>query len=405
MSRGIGLEDLTVIEALKSGYAPDGGDLREHNADKNSVGFGLLHYAFVRNLQPEHALALGSRYGFVPACIALALKANGKGRLHFVDANYDDRTDCFRTAYGGTGYWGKPVSELFRTLDLHDWIDVFIERTNSFFARTSAQYGYVYIDADHSYEGVKYDFERACEHLAPGGIVTFHDALVDASCAEKLPDPGAFGIKKFLQEHFPEALVLDRWPGLAMVQPKRPNQPSASSSEITGLRQQLAAQEEQIRAMQSKMSLVETLSAKLDEASVKLNDRLGQHDAYYELIARVRSLVRRTVPKGSTVLVVSKGDDQLVCLENQQAMHFPQHESGVYAGEHPKDSTEAVSYLNRQRSKGAQYLLFPQTAFWWFESYPEFKDHLDQHYKVVAQQQDTGVIYWLCSPVGSKTYL
>jgi predicted O-methyltransferase YrrM len=404
MSDGIGLEDLGVVAALRRAYAPDGGDVREHNADNASLGFGLLHYAFVRNLQPEHGLALGSRYGFVPACIALALKANGKGRLHFVDANYDDRTDCFRTAYGGTGHWGKPASELFRTLDLHDWIDVFIERTDSFFARTSAQYGYVYIDANHSYEGVKYDFEQALQHLAPGGIVTFHDALVDSSYSDKVPDPGAFGIKKFLQENFPEALVLDKWPGLAMVQPKRPNTSGGTLTEMTQLRQQLAAQEEQIRAMQSKMSSVETLSAKLDEALVKLNDRLGQHDAYYELIARVRTLVRQTVPKGSTVLVVSKGDDQLVCLDNQQAMHFPQHESGIYAGEHPKDSLEAISQLNRLRSKGAQYLLFPHTAFWWFESYPEFKDHLDQNYKVVAQQQDTAVIYWLCSPVGSKTY-
>jgi predicted O-methyltransferase YrrM len=405
MSQGIGLEDLGVIEALKRAYAPDGGDVREHNADDNSIGFGLLHYAFVRNLQPEHALALGSRFGFVPACIALALKANGKGRLHFVDANYDDRVDCFRTAYGGTGYWAKPASELFRTLALHDWIDVFIERTDSFFTRTAAQYGYVYIDANHSYEGVKYDFEQAVAHLAPAGIVTFHDALVDASCADKVSDAGAFGIRKFLQERFPEALVIDRWPGLAMVQPKRPNQSSASSEEITRLRQQLAVQEERIRAMQSKVGLVETLSAKLDDAMVKLNERLEQHDAYYELVARVRSLVRRTVPKGSTLLVVSKGDDQLVCLDNQQAMHFPQDEGGVYAGEHPNDSAEAISYLNRLRAKGAQYVLFPQTAFWWFESYPEFKAYLDQNYKVVAQQQDTGVIYWLGSPVGSKTYL
>lgn len=405
MSRGIGLEDLGVIEALKGAYAPDGGDAREHNANNNSIGFGLLHYALVRNLQPEHALALGSRYGFIPACIALALKANGKGRLHFVDANYDDRTDCFRTAYGGTGYWAKPASEVFSTLALHEWIDVFVERTDSFFTRTSVQYSYVYIDANHSYEGVKYDFEKAFEHLAPAGIVTFHDALVDANCADKVPDPGAFGIKKFLQERFPEALVIDRWPGLAMVQPKRPNQPGASSGEITRLRQQLAAQEEQIRAMQSKVGLVETLSAKLDDAAAKLNERLAEHDAYYELIARVRSLVRRTVPEGSTVLVVSKGDDQLVCLDKQQGMHFPQGAGGVYAGAHPRDSAEAVSYLNKLRSNGAQYLLFPQTAFWWFESYPEFKEYLNRNYKVVAQQPETGVIYWLCSPVGSKTYL
>src|SRR5262249_4826877 len=365
--------------------------------------FGLLHYAFVRNLRPEHALALGSRYGFVPACIALAFKANGKGHLHFVDANYDDRTDCFRTAYGGTGYWSKPASELFRVLDLHQLIDVFIERTDSFFARTSAQYGYVYIDANHSFEGVKYDFEQALQHLTPGGIVTFHDALVDSGCANKLPDPGAFGIKKFLQERVPEALVVHRWPGLAIVQPTRPNPSGDSLSEITRLRQLLAAQEEQIRTMRSQMGSVEALSARLDETLVKLNERLAQHDAYYELIARVRTLVRRTMPKGSSVLVVSKGDDQLVCLENQHAMHFPQAESGVYAGEHPKDRVEAISRLELLRSAGANYLVFPQTSFWWFESYPEFKAHLDQNYKLIVRREDTAIVYSLCGSRGSPT--
>lgn len=402
MSNVIGLEDLSVIEALKTAYAPDGGDVREHNADKDTLGFGLLHYALVRNLRPEYALALGSRYGFVPACMALALKANGKGRLHFVDANYDDRTDNFRTAYGGTGYWSKPVSELFRTFSLHDWIDLFIERTDSFFLRTSTQYGYVYVDANHSYEGVTYDFEHAFQRLAPGGIVTFHDALVDSSCAEKLPDPDAFGVKRFLQERFPEAIVLDRWPGLAIVQPKRSSEPVVISSEITQLRQQLAAQDEQIRAFRTKMALLDKLEAKLDNLLVNLNDRLLQHDGYYELIARIRTLVRQMVPKESTVLVVSKGDDQLICLENQRCSHFPQHETGVYAGEHPKDSTEAISGLERLRSKGGQYLIFPQTAFWWFESYPDFKEHLDRNYRMLARKEDTAVVYSLCESAGSR---
>lgn len=399
MSQVIGLEDLAVITALKAAYAPDGGDVREHNADGSTLGFGLLHYALVRNLKPDYALALGSRYGFVPACIALALKANGQGHLHFVDANYDDQTDSFRQAYGGTGYWSKPASELFGTLALQSWIDVFIERTDSFFARTTARYAYVYIDANHSYDGVTYDFEQAAQRLVPGGMITFHDALVDAAYQDKLPDPGAFGVKQFLEERFPEAIILDRWPGLAILQPKSP---PAMAGEVARLRKQLAAQEDQVRALKNQVASLGAMKERLDETLVKLNDRFSQHDAYYELIARVRNLVRETVPRESIVLVVSKGDDQLVCLEQQRGRHFPQDDAGVYAGEHPPDSVAARLHLERLRAGGAQYLVFPQTALWWFECYPDFKQHLDGNYRVLAQREDTAVIYSLCeSPTGS----
>jgi predicted O-methyltransferase YrrM len=198
----IGLENLEVVHALKTAYAFDGGAEREHNASPEGLGFGLLHYSFVRNLQPDFALAIGSRYGFVPACIALALKANGKGRLHFVDANYDDRTDQFAKAYGGTGHWSRPIQELFGTLQLHEWIDLFVERTDAFFPKSTVQYGYIYIDGNHSYQGVAYDFSQAISHLAAGGLISVHDALVDQLNGAAPTDPGGFGIKQYPRRSF-----------------------------------------------------------------------------------------------------------------------------------------------------------------------------------------------------------
>src|SRR5579862_7181749 len=178
MSTVTGLENQEVVDALKAAYAFDGGAEREHNSAKGSIGFGLLHYAFTRNLRPDYALAIGSRYGFIPACIALALKANGKGRLHFVDANYDDQTDQFAKAYGGTGHWsGGQAQQLFGALQLYEWIDLFIERTDTFFPRSTVQYGYIYIDGNHSYQGVEYDFSQAVPRLAPGGTIAVHDAM------------------------------------------------------------------------------------------------------------------------------------------------------------------------------------------------------------------------------------
>jgi hypothetical protein len=92
------------------------------------------------------------------------------------------------------------------------------------------------------------------------------------------------------------------------------------------------------------------------------------------------------VPTGATVLVVSKGDNQLLELGNRRAWHFPRSEDGS-AGYYPADSDSAIVHLEKLRAKGAEYLLFPISAFWWLEHYTGFAAHLKLHYRVVAEEE------------------
>jgi hypothetical protein len=55
-----------------------------------------------------------------------------------------------------------------------------------------------------------------------------------------------------------------------------------------------------------------------------------------------------------------------------------------FSGYYPLDSDEAVARLEALREKGAEFLLVPCTAFWWLEHYPEFKSHLENRYRVIA---------------------
>jgi glycosyltransferase involved in cell wall biosynthesis len=105
---------------------------------------------------------------------------------------------------------------------------------------------------------------------------------------------------------------------------------------------------------------------------------------YQRLIVRIREAVHTTLPPGATVVVVSKGDEELLELgEGRRGWHFPQNEEGVYAGYYPADSTEAIAHLEELRDRGAEFLLFPGTAFWWFEKYEGFGRHLEGHYRRV----------------------
>lgn len=101
---------------------------------------------------------------------------------------------------------------------------------------------------------------------------------------------------------------------------------------------------------------------------------------YRELAGRIRGIVSEKLPPGATVLVVSKGDEELVRLDGREGWHFPQAENGTPTGYHPADSRGAIEQLEHLRAKGAGYLLFPSVAFWWLDYYSDFLRHLDERY-------------------------
>jgi hypothetical protein len=102
---------------------------------------------------------------------------------------------------------------------------------------------------------------------------------------------------------------------------------------------------------------------------------------YQDLTARIREVVNASLPADATVLVVSKGDDDLLELDGRRAWHFPQNEAGVYAGYNPADSGEAIAHLETMRAKGAGFIVFPRTAFWWLDHYADFRRHLESRYQ------------------------
>jgi predicted O-methyltransferase YrrM len=209
-----GLEDQSVLAEIKKAFAPDGAAEREHNARADSTGFGLIHYSLVTNLKPERVLAIGSRHGYVPSILALALKANGSGELDFVDANYSDAVHGVEVAYGGVENWSGDAGQKFSSFGLQDVINVHIQRSEEFFATCQTKYGYVYLDGDHSYDGCRYDFEHSLSLALPGAMIALHDVSVS--------QPG-FGVKHFfaeLDENLYNKILIPAWPGLGIVQRK-----------------------------------------------------------------------------------------------------------------------------------------------------------------------------------------
>jgi GT2 family glycosyltransferase len=116
---------------------------------------------------------------------------------------------------------------------------------------------------------------------------------------------------------------------------------------------------------------------------------------YASLTERVQQIVAENVPRGATVLVVSKGDDNLVRFDGWQAKHFPATEDGRWVGHHPADTTEAVALLEAARQNGGSFFLLPKTGFWWLEYYEGLEQHLLSRYDTVVRDDNTCVLFAL----------
>ena len=117
--------------------------------------------------------------------------------------------------------------------------------------------------------------------------------------------------------------------------------------------------------------------------------------AYADLAPRIAALVEELTPVGAIVLVVSKGDEDLVRFDGRSGWHFPRAAGGQYAGHHPLDGSWAVEHLESLRAAGGAYLVLPSTYYWWFEHYPELERHLRGRYERIRAPEEACRIYRL----------
>ncbi len=178
---------------------------------------------------------------------------------------------------------------------------------------------------------------------------------------------------------------------LALIKGER----KSARREAQELRQRL---KEQIRTGDILTARVRSLEGREKDLEVNLletRNQLADYLEYRQMIQAIGEKVATELPENAAVLVVSKGDDDLLRLGNRRAFHFPQDESGQYSGHYPPDSAGAIDHLDALCAQGADYLLFPAIALWWLDHYAEFKKHLEETYRRVVSEENVCVIYAL----------
>ena len=156
---------------------------REQAANLN-LGFGFLYYGLVRALRPEHALVIGSGYGFSVVCLALGLKDNGRGALSFVDPSYSLVRDGPAKTIGGADFWNDPerVRGHFARFGVEEVATHYKHTSEEFFARYDEfhlpEIDLAFIDGNHSYRHVQHDVDALLKHTHKNGYFLLHDTNI-----------------------------------------------------------------------------------------------------------------------------------------------------------------------------------------------------------------------------------
>lgn len=154
-------------------------------------------YAALLILLKEHkpksylALGIGNGGSFATECYFM------KESLVLADA-----VDCL--AYRNLGI-GQCEEEILSFVDFAKSIGIdtkfYNEKTDDLFEDYNVHsYDVIFIDADHSYEGVKKDFINSQKHINEGGLIIFHD-IASKAC------PGIMKIWSEIKQQDPERCI------------------------------------------------------------------------------------------------------------------------------------------------------------------------------------------------------
>lgn len=139
------------------------------------LGAGILYYAIAYAVKAKVCVCLGSGGGYVPRLMRQAQRDLGleDSKTYIVDgAPFVEPENKF---------WGTPCwlddHSTFRTN--YPEIEVVLKLTadacKEIFVPRNIKIDYLHIDADHSYPGVKLDWDLYSPLVPPEGIISLHD--------------------------------------------------------------------------------------------------------------------------------------------------------------------------------------------------------------------------------------
>jgi hypothetical protein len=152
-----------------------------HGATDLHLGDGLIIYSLIQYMRAKVCVCLGSGGGFVPRLMTQARKDlhsqnifEGNDDLNWGDIGVTYVVDAMN-GIGGKVDWFKEESFFRRTFCPRILGTTTEDAFHNHFVLNDIKIDYLHIDAGHSYENVKEDFELYSQLISPNGIISIHD--------------------------------------------------------------------------------------------------------------------------------------------------------------------------------------------------------------------------------------
>jgi hypothetical protein len=152
-----------------------------HGATDLHMGDGILVYSIIQHMRAKNCVCIGSGGGFIPRIITQARIDLHESKIFHGNKDYNwgdiGVTYVVDACNGVGGPNDLDNEESFYRRNFHPR---FIKSTSldayyDFFVRQDIKIDLLYIDGDHSYDGVKSDFDLYSTILSPNGVIMIHD--------------------------------------------------------------------------------------------------------------------------------------------------------------------------------------------------------------------------------------
>jgi hypothetical protein len=152
-----------------------------HGATDFHLGDGLLIYSLIQFARAKVCVCIGTGGGFIPRLMTQARKDLWHQNI-FEGNNTPEWGDIGTTiivdasnGVGGFTDWTDENSFLRKHFSPQIILETSERAFYDYFIRQDIKIDYLHIDGDHSYEGVKKDFELYSTIMSENGIITIHD--------------------------------------------------------------------------------------------------------------------------------------------------------------------------------------------------------------------------------------
>jgi hypothetical protein len=152
-----------------------------HGATVKHLGDGLLVYSIIQHMRAKVCVCIGSGGGFIPRIMTQARIDlwhqgifDGNADMNWGDIGVTYVVDVCNGVGGNTDLENE--NSFYRNKFHPRFIKETSERAYyDFFVKQDIKIDFLFIDGDHSYEGVKLDFELYSKLLNENGVIVIHD--------------------------------------------------------------------------------------------------------------------------------------------------------------------------------------------------------------------------------------